>query len=371
MKDYYKILDIKKNASLSEIKKTYRKLARKYHPDLNPNDSSAEKRFKEISEAYEVLKDPKKRKQYDTFGHLGGNFSKTQRGNFSDFAGFNFEQRGTSSFNDIFETIFGNIKSGGFNRGSTSRRKAKIRGENLHYSMTLSFEDAAQGLKIPIQLRRKIICNTCNGSGIKNSSTSKVCPTCKGQRTVRKQTGFMQFRSPCPTCKGVGYLQGVNCTQCVGDGRVNEYSKIMVNIPQGVNDNSKVRIATKGNAGKNGGEYGDLIISIKVNPHRFFEKEGTTLNLILPITFSEAALGAKIEVPTLDGKALMKIPPGTNSGQKFRLRGKGIINPKTQKKGDMLVEISIVSPSIKDLEVRELLRRLEYKAPSNPREGLF
>jgi len=369
MKDYYGILEIKRNASLSEVKRAYRKLARRFHPDLNPNDMVAEQKFKEISEAYEVLRDPKKRKHYDTYGHMGRDFSRNRGGHFSDFAGFNFQQQGSTSFNDIFQTIFRDA-AGGRYRNRTSRPPATP-GENLHYYMTLSFQDAVRGLKIPIQLKRKSACPRCKGRGVENAASSRVCPVCKGSGKVHKQTGFMKFQAPCQNCQGRGYLKGTPCSSCQGEGRVDEDSRIIVTIPPGVDDNAKLRIAGKGNAGKNGGTAGDLIISIKVDPHRFFQKKDGHLFLELPVTYTEAALGAKIAVPTLNGKALMKIPPTTSSGQKFRLRGKGIVNPKTGKPGDMVVAVKIVSPSIKDLRVRELLRELEKNTPDNPREAMF
>jgi len=366
MKDYYKILGVNKKASLSEIKKAYRKLARKYHPDLNPGDKEAEQKFKEITEAYEVLKDPKKRKQYDTYGSVGNNFRTSQ--DYSGFDGFDFTTKGGSSFSDIFETIFGNFT--GFGKEAKSRRSPQ-RGEDLHYSMTLSFIDAAKGVELPIQIMRKVVCPSCNGKGVDKDSKRVVCPVCHGTGKVNKQTGFMKFATPCTNCGGTGYLEGSICKTCNGEGRVDDISKLRVRIPAGVDNGSKVRINGKGNAGLYGGPYGDLIISINITPHKFFKRKGYDVLIVLPVTFSEAALGAKIEIPTIEGKSLLKIPPSTSSGQKLRLRGKGIINPKTKKKGDMIIEIKIVPPSIKDLEVRELLKKIEKISPYNPRGGMF
>ena len=367
MIDYYKTLGIKKNASLLEIKKIYRKLARKYHPDLNPNDKIAEKKFKEISEAYEVLKDPAKRQQFDAYGSVNRNFNQTKGKKFSDFAGFNFEQKGAANFNDIFETIFGNMKGSRYSQTYSKTSSKKVKGENLQYSMNLSFLDAAKGIRIPIQLTRKIACGECSGTGIKNKSNSRVCSDCDGSGTQRKQTGFMQFRTICTTCNGTGYLKGTDCAQCKGEGRIDELSRIKISIPPGVKNNSKIRVAGRGNSGKNGGEYGDLIISISVISHKYFTKDGLNLCLKLPVTFSEAALGGKIEIPTLDGKTIIKIPPSSHSGQKLRLRGKGIGSAKTKKKGDMVVEIQIICPPVKDLEVRQLFKKLAEKEPYNPR----
>jgi len=364
MSDYYDILGVNKKASLSEIKKAYRKLARKYHPDLNPGDAVAEKKFKEINEAYEVLKDPEKRKQYDTFGSLSGNFRRGRP--HSNFEGFDFTSTGSSSFGDIFETIFGSGRQQSQARG---REKRPEQGEDLLYSINLSFIDAARGLETPIQVVRKEKCEICSGSGIEPGSSKVSCPVCKGSGRIQKQTGFMKFASPCPNCGGSGFLPGKNCQTCHGEGRMDKVTRIKARIPAGVDNNSKVRIAGKGNAGRFGGGIGDLIITINVSSHKFFKRSGANLEIVLPVTYLEAALGAKVEVPTLNGKALLKIPPSTSSGQKLRLKNKGIINPKTKSTGDMLIEIKIVPPPVKDIEVRRLLNEIEKKAPYNPRTG--
>lgn len=367
MKDFYHTLGVDRKATISDIKKAYRKLARKYHPDLNPGDKAAEKKFKEITEAYEVLKDPKKRSQYDNFGRVGGSFGEG-KGDYSNFQGFDFTSNGGSSFGDIFETIFGGM--GGFQSAGPSKPRRSERGEDLLYSMNLSFLDAAEGIETPIQIVRKETCSACRGKGIKKDSSQKICPVCKGSGKTMKQSGFMKFASPCHHCGGSGHLPGAQCDVCNGDGRVDKVSKIKVRIPAGVDDKSKVRIHKKGNTGRMGGPPGDIIITINVNPHHLYKRNGPNLEILLPITFSEAALGGKVEVPTLNGTSLLKIPPSTNSGQKFRLKGKGILNPKTRSRGDMIVEIKIVPPSIKDIEVRELLKKIETKAPYNPRANL-
>ena len=364
MKDFYKILGVSKNATLQEIKKAYRKLARKYHPDLNPGDKTAEMKFKEMTEAYEILKDPKKRKQYDTFGSVRGNFRDARK--YSNFEGFNFNTSGSSSFGDIFETIFGGF--GGYQAKAWTKRPE--RGEDLLYSMNLNFLDAATGIETPIQLVRKETCSECKGKGIEKGSKKKVCSVCNGSGRIQKQTGFMKFASMCTACGGTGYLPGKNCLDCNGEGRADKITRMKVKIPEGVDNNSKVRINKKGNSGRFGGPPGDLIITINVTPHKYFKRSGSNLEITLPVTFSEAALGAKVEVPTLDGKTMLKIPPSTHSGQKMRLKNKGIINPKTKTKGDMIIEIKITPPPIKDIEVRELLKKIEKKAPYNPRIGL-
>lgn len=367
MIDYYKTLGISKKASLSEIKKAYRKLARKYHPDLNPGDKDSERRFKEITEAYEILRDPEKRKQYDTFGSTGSNFRRGKGS--SHFDGFDFTTTGSSSFNDIFETIFGNGSSA-HSQGHSREQRRPEQGEDLPYSMNLNFMDAASGLETTIQVSRKEQCTACGGKGIERDSPTETCNRCHGSGKVQKQTGFMKFSSPCPVCGGAGYLPGKNCNSCDGEGRVDKVTRIRARIPAGVDNNSKVRLSGKGNAGRFGGPYGDMLISISVSEHKFFKRNAANLEIILPVTYTEAALGAKVEVPTLEGPALLKILPGTSSGQKLRLRNKGIIHPKTQKRGDMIVEIKIVPPPTTDLEIRRLLKKIEKKAPYNPREGL-
>lgn len=365
MADYYKILGISKKASLSEIKKAYRRLARKYHPDLNPGDKIAERKFKEITEAYEILRDPEKRKQYDMFGSVGANFRTGKRP--PGFDGFDFTTTGSSTFGDIFETIFG----GGSPYSQTQKQQRKPeQGEDLRYSMNLSFMDAAHGIETPIQLNRKETCGNCSGKGIDRNSTKVTCTRCNGTGRSQQQTSFMKFSSVCPLCGGSGHMPGENCSTCGGEGRVDRVTKIRVRIPAGVDNDSKVRIAGKGNVGRFGGTIGDLIISIKVTDHKFFKRNGANLEVSLPVTYLEAALGAKVEVPTLDGSTLMKIPPGTSSGLKLRLRGKGIMNPKSRSPGDMIIEVKIVPPPTADIEVRRLLKKIEKKAPYNPRKSL-
>jgi molecular chaperone DnaJ len=367
MNDYYKTLGVSKKATLSDIKKAYRKLARKYHPDLNPGDKISESKFKEITEAYEVLKDPEKRKQYDMFGSVKGNFRPGGRGG-SPFEGFDFSRSGSSSFGDIFQTIFG---SGGYSQAQEREQRRPMQGEDLLYSINLSFMDAAHGIETPIQLNRKEPCTVCGGKGIERNSPRVTCPQCRGTGKIQKQTGFMKFASPCPQCGGSGQVPGKSCGPCGGEGRIDKVGKMRVRIPAGVDNDSKVKLSGKGNTGRFGGPPGDLIISIKVSEHKFLKRKGAILEIALPITYMEAALGAKVEVPTLDGSTLLKIPPGTSSGQKLRLKGKGVINPKSKSRGDMIVEIKIVPPPTKDIEVRRLLQKIEKKAPYNPREDML
>ncbi len=364
MKDYYSILGVDKKASTAEIKKVYRKKARKFHPDLNPGDKAAEKKFKEINEAYEVLKDDKKRKQYDTFGRVGDfNQGAGQSGNFS---GFDFGSSGTSSFSDIFETIFGGGTNANFTNRGRKQNNHQKKGEDIQYSITLSFEDAAMGVETPIQLYKKESCQHCKGNGIEPGSSRTICPQCSGSGQTQKQMGAMKFSSHCNRCNGSGYLPGEACKICRGEGREDKTSKIKVKIPPAVEDGAKLRIANKGNVGYKGGPVGDLLLIIKVMPHKFFTRKGLDLELTLPLTYAEAALGAKVTIPLLKGETQIKIPPETPSGRKLRLKGKGLISAKGIK-GNLTVNLKIVPPSIKDIDVRKKLQEIEKIYPYNPR----
>lgn len=363
-KDYYKILGINRKASLSDIKKSYRKLARKYHPDLNPGDKTSEAKFKEIQEAYSVLSDPKKRNQYDQFGFVGdvppgGPQYRTYT---SGFEGFDFSDFGTSSFRDFFENIF----------GTTSRRTQQRveRGEDLLYTMKIGFLDAINGLKTRIKLTRMAACPTCKGAGYVQKGGQGACPQCGGSGHTTIQRGSMRFSTTCPSCGGTGRTPGQECSLCYGQGLIQKTELISVRILGGVDTGSKVRIPGKGNAGRRGGSPGDLFIIIETDPHPLFKREGSNIYLKLPITVPEATLGAKIEVPTLYGRTTIRIPPDTKSGQKFRLRDKGVPIIGKRGRGDQFVEVSIVPPPFNDEKIRELMRELEKISHQNPREKM-
>lgn len=365
--DYYKALGVDRKAPLAEIKKAYRRLARKYHPDLNPGDKSSEAKFKEIQEAYAVLGDAKKRAQYDRFGYAGdhppgGGGPGPQAGG-PGFEGFDFSGPSGGSFQDLFANLFGGMG------GRAAAARGPERGEDLFYTMALGFEDAVRGVQTKIQVHRRAACEACGGHGATGGG-SKACPTCGGTGRGSVQSGFMKFSSPCPACGGTGQVAAESCRGCRGEGGVERNETITVRIPAGVDSGSKVRIAEKGHAGRDGGPPGDLFITIDVAAHPLFRRDGPNLTIKVPITVPEATLGAKIEVPTLDGPTTIRIPPGTRSGQRFRIRGQGAPMPGGRTRGDEFVEVSIVPPPFDDQRVRELMKELEAIGGPDPRADL-
>lgn len=362
-KDYYGTLGVERSASVPDIKKAYRKLARKYHPDLNPGDKSAEARFKEIQEAYAVLSDPKKKAQYDQFGFAGDRPPAGGEPPFSSgFEGFDFSGYGTTSFRDFFENLFGRS-------GAQSPSQAPEPGEDLNYTMKLGFEDAIRGVQTRIRIHRMVRCPACQGRGFVPQGSRRDCPTCQGSGRTVFQRGAMKFSASCPDCRGTGQGPGEICRNCRGGGLIEREESFNVRIPAGVDSGSKVRIAGKGHEGRMGGPTGDLYILIEVIPHPRFRREGPNLLLKIPITVPEATLGGKIEVPTIQGTTTIRIPPGTRSGQRFRIKGKGAPLPGRKVAGDQVVEVSIVPPSFADQRVRELMKELEKIGGPNPRDN--
>ncbi|ACL70029.1 molecular chaperone DnaJ [Halothermothrix orenii] len=344
-KDYYEILGVSRDADQKEIKKAYRRLARKYHPDINKDDPDAEEKFKEISEAYEILSDPDKRARYDQYGHAGIN---EEDFNFEDFA-----QRGFGGFDDIFDMFFG----GGMGR----RRRGPRPGADLQYRMKIPFEDAAFGTTKKITIPRTETCDTCNGTGAKPGTSPKTCPQCNGSGQVRytQRTPFGQFAQTrtCDRCGGRGTIIDDPCPTCQGSGKVRKQRKITVKIPPGVDTGTRLRMPNEGEAGDKGAPNGDLYIIIEVEPHDIFERKDDDIYCEVPISFVQAALGDKIEVPTLEGKVKFTIPEGTQPDTVFRLKNKGIPHLNGRGRGDEFIKVRVVIPEKMNDEQKELLRK--------------
>jgi molecular chaperone DnaJ len=370
-RDYYELLGVPRRAPLKEIRQSYRKLARKYHPDLNPGDKSSEEKFKQIQEAYDVLSDPKKRQMYDQFGFYAENYaggpppgSEAPEGTHFDFGGFDFGGAGGTSFRDIFSQ---------FMRGVGAERQVTQpqRGSDLEYQIDITFGEAVRGVVKKLSFARLDTCSDCRGSGAVGSGSAQPCPSCGGHGQISKGVGNMRFNVPCSRCGGSGRLRNI-CRACSGEGRARRADILDVRLPAGVQTGSRVRVPGHGDAGLMGGPPGDLYIISNVQPHPFFERRGDDLYCSVPITVTEAAMGAKIEVPTIDGRALLRIPPGTDSGQKFRLREKGVPSARAAgRRGDLYVEVQVVVPRPVDERVRELLRKLNELSPEDPRGNLF
>ena len=344
VKDYYKTLGVTKDASADEIKKAYRKLARKHHPDLNPGNKAAEEKFKEMNEAYAVLSDPKKRDEYD---RGGSSFS------FDGSQGFDFTQ--TFDFGDLFGDLFGT-------RARPDRHYA--RGEDLVMQMELSLEEAFSGVTKPVTLTRSAGCDTCGGSG---ATSSQTCQKCKGTGRLQGSKGFFKMAQTCPECGGTGTKVTAVCTKCGGNGRVMQSETLQVKIPAGADNGSVVKLKGRGNAGLGGGPAGNLMIEISLRPHPLFKRKGDDIHVEVPVTFGEAALGAKVEVPTIDGASVMTLPPGTQGGQRFKLSGKGFVSPRSGRRGDEYVEIRIAVPKEIGEKDREAIRAIESLYRESPR----
>ncbi len=335
--DYYEILGVSKTSTQDEIKKAYRKLARRYHPDVNKDDPEAESKFKEINEAYEVLSDPDKRRNYDTFGTAKG---PAFGGGFDDFSGFGgFE----GAVGDIFDMFFGNWQ----NQGARTRSSTQ-RGSDLSLELTVDFEEAVFGAEKEIEIGRLVSCQICGGSGLEPGTSPETCPTCRGAGEIRNEqrTVFGTFirTAPCPKCQGTGRIITSPCKDCNGQGRKPVHEKINVEIPAGVDDGVTLKLAGKGEAGLRGGRPGDLYIMVYVRPHPVFERRGVDLFCQLPITFTQAALGAEVKVPTLEGFETIKVAPGTQTGTSFKLKGKGVPSLHHKARGDILVQVVIETP---------------------------
>jgi molecular chaperone DnaJ len=385
--DYYATLGVAKEAPLEEIRKSYRKLARKYHPDLNPGDKSAEDRFKSVQEAYDILSDPKKRQMYDQYGfyspngypsagagaHGGGGGGRPEPN--MDFGGFDFSEyfnqqpgggasgggkrQAGGGFRDIFSQFFGG-------RGE-EESSAPEKGSDLEYGLNIDFWQAIKGTTVPLKITRQEVCNTCHGTGSAGGGEVN-CPQCNGTGQVTQMAGAMKFNLSCPRCGGTGKLKNA-CPTCHGEGRIVTSDTVEVRIPAGVRNGTRLRVPGKGNAGTMGAPPGDLYITTRVEEHPFFHRDGDNILIQVPITVTEAGLGAKIEVPTIDGRALLKVPPGTHNGQKFRLREKGVA--RTSQRGDQIVEVVIQPPKVQDERTKEILRELAQLHPEDPRAEIW
>ncbi len=400
-KNYYEILGVKKSASTEEIRKAFRKLARKYHPDVNPGDKAAEEKFKQLSEAHDVLSDPKKRKIYDQLGYYSDNIDPAAAeayaragggaGGFRpgapgtrgrqevpfDFSGFDFgdlfEGGGAggqaggkrSSFRDIFSGIF----TGGGRQGFGMEPEVPEPGSDLEYQVTVGFWQAIRGAVMRLNIQRADSCANCHGRG--HLEAPGTCPECGGKGQVTQTGGRMRFNVTCPRCGGTGRARNV-CTVCGGQGIVNRTEPLEVRIKPGTRDGQRIRIPGKGNAGQRGGQPGDLYIIVRTEQHPLFKREGDDIHLSVPVSATEAALGAKVEVPTIDGRALLKIPPGTRCGQKLRLREKGVPSATVEgRRGDEIVEVQIMVPPVHDERSKELWRELAKLNPEDPRAELW
>jgi len=382
--EYYETLGVPRKADAEDIRKAYRKLARKYHPDLNPGDKASEERFKNVQEAYDVLSDPKKRQMYDQFGfYSDSGFAASGAGGPGqaphpnvDFGGFDFSDfvggagtggrraehaTGAGGFRDIFSQFFGG------HSGEPQPQAEK--GGDLEYVMDIDFWQAIKGTTARVNITRYDVCETCHGSG-STGSGEVACPQCKGTGHVSQMAGAMKFNLTCPRCGGSGRLRNA-CPTCGGDGRVTHTETVEFRIPPGARNGSRLRVPGKGNAGTQGAPPGDLYITTKVEEHPFFHREGDDIEIKIPLAVWEAGLGAKIEVPTIDGRTQLKIPQGTTNGQRFRMREKGVLNTRTNQRGDQIVEVAIEAPDPHDERTRELLREMAKLHPNDPRAEVW
>lgn len=389
--DYYETLGVPRNASEDDLRKAYRKLARKHHPDLNPGDTKAEERFKNVQEAYDVLNDSKKRSMYDQVGYYsdtgapqpGSRGGGSQHPNM-DFGGFDFSEMfskaqaesrrsggstsGGTAGTGAFKDIFGQFFRGGAS-GDGASDKAPEKGTDLEYAVNISFWQAIRGTQTKIDVTRYEQCIKCDGTG-GNEAGSAACPQCSGTGTVTQMAGNMKFNLTCPRCGGKGRLKN-SCPSCHGDGRIAHREVVDIRIPAGAQNGSRLRVAGKGNAGTQGAQPGDLYITTNVEQHPLFHREGDDIHLKVPVTVSEAGLGAKIEVPTMDGRTILKIPAGTQNNQKFRLRERGVHNSRKDARGDLIVQANLVMPDTREERTRELLKQLADCYPEDPRSQLW
>ena len=368
--DYYQLLGVEQNISAEALKKAYRKLAMQYHPDRNPGDKESEKKFKEISEAYEVLSDPEKRAAYDRMGHQAfeGGFS-------DDSGGFPFGNGGGGF--DIFEDMLDELMGGGRGRNGRGRQSSTgaVRGADLQFDMELSLEEVFKGTKTKITIPTWGTCQECKGTGAEKGSTHTSCQTCKGKGAIRSQQGFFTLERTCPTCHGAGRIISKPCKPCNGGGRVRQEKTLSVTIPAGIEDGSRIRLSGEGEAGLRGGPSGDLYVFIRVRPHALFQRDGRDIHCRVPMGMATAALGGSIEVPTIEGgRVRLSIPEGTQWGHRFRVKGKGMSLMKSTQRGDMYIHAQVETPVHLTQEQKELLKNFDEQGDnhkSNPQAASF
>jgi molecular chaperone DnaJ len=364
-RDYYEILGVSKNASADDIKKAYRKVAMQYHPDRNPGNKEAEEKFKEAAEAYEILGDNDKKAQYDRFGHAAFSGAASRGGGGMDMNDI------FSQFGDIFgEDVFGSFFGGGRSRNGGSRKPAGTRGSSIRIKLKLNYEEIAKGVNKTVKVKKHIHCNTCDGSGAKDKNSVQNCATCGGQGQVKKVTntfiGQMQTVATCPGCNGAGSTITNKCVSCKGEGRVYGEETVNIDIPAGVQEGMQLNVSGKGNAGERGGHPGDLIVLIEEEQHPELHREGLNVAFDLHITFPDAVFGTQVEVPTIDGRAKIKIPAGTQSGKVFRLKGKGFPNVNSYEKGDQLIHVNIWTPQHISSEEKTMLDKMNHSNNFKP-----
>lgn len=346
--DYYSVLSVDRKASDDEIKKAYRKLAMKYHPDRNKDDKDAESKFKTVNEAYEILSDKQKRAAYDMHGHAGVDPSAAAQA----------RAHAEANFSDIFGDIFGDMFGGGAGMGG-GRRSRVQHGADLRYNIELSLEEAIRGTTVTVKINTLVGCKTCKGSGAKDGSKPVTCTSCNGQGQVRMQQGFFSIQQTCPTCGGSGQVIKDHCTACRGEGRVSESKTLSIKIPPGVDNGDRIRLAGEGEAAPHGGEPGDLYVQVHVKAHHIFTREGPNLYCEVPVGYTVVALGGEIEVPTLDGRVKLKIPPETQTGKLFRLRGKGVKTLRGEGPGDCLCRVTVETPVNLSAAQKDMLKQFE------------
>jgi molecular chaperone DnaJ len=360
-KNPYEVLGVAKGASADEIKKAYRKLAREYHPDRNPGDEAAEERFKEVQGAYDLLSDSEKRKQYDAFGSTNG---RPGPGGFGG-GNYNFNAEDFGDLGDFFGNLFGG------RAGATRAKSRSQRGSDVEVEINLSFEDSLKGIETKIPVTLEAACSECHGSGARPGTAPKICPECNGRGVIAESQGFFALSQPCPRCRGNGTVIEDPCPRCGGSGRERRTKRYTVKIPAGVKDGTRIRLKGKGEAGFSGGEAGDLYVVTRVQPSKLYERRGHDLVVELPVTFTEAALGATVEVPTPDGQVSVKVKPGTQDGTLLRVKGKGAPKLKGSGRGDLLARVRVTVPKKLKKRERELLEELQKQTNEDPREALF